>query len=442
MERWLQAGTEFAGRYLTEGVIGAGDRKVVYRAHDRVVNRTVALAILREGSQEHESVEREAQVMGLLSDSPHIVTVYDTGVCDGTGYIVSQHMAGGDLRSHCERIRARGDQLPMADVLRFGDEICQALAFVHEHRLIHRDVSPSNVWLDSEGRACLGDFDSAVSLDEQQPLDPASLVTTEGYMAPELAIGSYVDERSDLYSLGATLYELATGARPFSGDEDALTRPGELRSDLPSALDELVCRLLATSPSDRPDSVAAVRDSLAEIGITADLGSLLASGESDRLEFKSSLRYPHGAREQSAGDDRREVVRALQAGLEKAVAKAIAAFLNTDGGILLIGVNDEGRLLGIEHDFETLGSRKNLDGWSLAFQQTIANYLGRDASSCIALSFTRADDATVAVVRCEKRAKPTWLRDASGEALHIRFGTSSEALSPSQAATYIAERWS
>jgi serine/threonine protein kinase len=442
MDESLPSGTEFAGRYLIEDVIGAGDRKIVYRARDRVVSRTVALALLREGSPGHESVEREAQVMGLLSENPYIVTVYDTGEHDGTGFIVSQHMAGGDLRTYCAQIRARDEQVPVSDVLRFADEICQALSFVHEHRLIHRDVSPSNIWLDSTCRACLGDFDSVVSLDGQQPIDPSTLGTTEGYMAPELAIGTYVDERSDLYSLGATLYELATGERPDRTHEDSFQRPRELRAELPSGLDELICRLLSTLPDDRPESVAALRDSLAEITIAADLGSLVAAGESDRLEFKSSLRYPHGELPADlSSDERTQAARAMQKTLERDIAKAIAAFLNTEGGILLIGVNDEGCVLGIEHDFKTFHAKQNLDGWTLAFQQTITNYLGRDASGCVALSFVRASEATVAVVRCEKRMRPTWLRDSSAEFLHVRFGTSSAALSPSEAASYIAEHW-
>src|SRR5262249_32060689 len=180
--------------------------------------RDVALAVIRTDGLDAGAIARvhdEARAMARLGDHPHIVTVYDAGDDDGRPYIVSQYMAGGsvdDLLRAAEQHR-----LSVEDTLRIGRQMASALAHAHAGGVVHRDVKPSNVWLTSDGIAKLGDFGLArrsarVSAD-------GLLVGTVTYMAPEQALGRPLDARSDLYALGAMLYEMIAGRPPFLGDD-------------------------------------------------------------------------------------------------------------------------------------------------------------------------------------------------------------------------------
>src|SRR5208282_1673253 len=159
--------------------------------------------------------------------------------------------------------------------IRYADEICQALDYVHSHGIIYRDVKPSNVWLNENGAMKLGDFGLAYTTGQTHLTASGMMIGTAGYMAPEQALGQPLEPRSDLYSLGVTLYEILTGGPPFTGG-NALSVVSQhinapppamsiLRTDIPAALDTLVLKLLAKSPAARPASAAEVRAALRAI---------------------------------------------------------------------------------------------------------------------------------------------------------------------------------
>ena len=196
------------GRYRIERLLGRGGAKEVWLAHDAVLDRPVAVSRLRSpaaGSEERERVRREARLTARLGENPRIVTVHDA-VEDGDGLaIVARFMAGGSL---AERLAASPERrLPVAEVLRAGEELADALAHVHAHGVVHRDVKPDNAWLAADGSAALGDFGIALAPDE---LGAAGATGTPYYVAPEQARGERAGPAADLYALGATLYELLT----------------------------------------------------------------------------------------------------------------------------------------------------------------------------------------------------------------------------------------
>jgi len=288
-----------AGRYCVVRLLGEGARKRVYLVHDARLDRDVALALIKiEGLDDAglARIRREAQAMGRLGDHPHIVTVHDIGEEGAQPFIVSQYMAGGSIDDLLRR--AEGHRLPIAQCLRLGEELCQALDHAHARHVIHRDLKPGNVWLTAQGAAQLGDFGLAVAVDQPRLTVEGMMVGTVTYMPPEQALGRSVDARSDLYALGAMLYEMVTGRPPFLGD-DAVSiisqhmntppvAPSWHNPELPRALEALILRLLAKAPEDRPESAAAVRQALQAISATtggpaATAGAMPERNPLDRL---------------------------------------------------------------------------------------------------------------------------------------------------------------
>jgi class 3 adenylate cyclase len=260
--------------------LGEGGRKRVYLAHDAKLDRDVAVAVIKTEGLDADGltrVKREAQAMGRLGDHPHIVTVFDTGDESGQSYIVSQYMEGGDLDGMLRQ--AQDHRLPLDQALRTGQQVCRALEHAHARGIVHRDLKPGNIWLTQDGTAKIGDFGLAVALDRSRLTMEGMILGTVAYMAPEQALGRQSDARSDLYSLGCVLYETLTGRPPFLG-EDAVgvisqhinTPPLTTiwhNSSVPPTLDDLVMRLLAKVPEERPDSAAGVAAALAAIAAAA-----------------------------------------------------------------------------------------------------------------------------------------------------------------------------
>ncbi len=261
------------GRYVVRRFLGEGGKKRVYLAHDTRLDREVALSVIKtEGLDEagRLRVQREAQAMARLGDHPHVVTVFDIGEEGGDPYIVSQYMPGGDVEGLLAGTPDR--RLSITHAIRITDQICQALAHAHARGVVHRDVKPGNVWLAADGSAQLGDFGLAVAVDRSRLTTQGMMVGTAVYMAPEQAVGGRADARSDLYALGAMLYEMLTGRPPFLGDDTVaiisqhLNTPPLVPSwhnpEVPRTLETLVLDLLAKAPDERPPSAEAVRERL------------------------------------------------------------------------------------------------------------------------------------------------------------------------------------
>ncbi|HKP91019.1 MAG TPA: protein kinase [Thermoleophilaceae bacterium] len=261
------------GRYVVRGFLGEGGRKRVYLAHDTSLERDVAIALVKtEGLDDaaRERVRAEARAMARLGDHPAIVTVHDIGDEDGEPYIVSQYMAGGALERMLDQAPDR--RLDPDEAIRIADCVASALEHAHEKGVIHRDLKPANVWLAEDGTAKLGDFGLAFSLDRSRMTRTGTIVGTVAYMAPEQALGRGPDASSDLYSLGAMLYEMLTGRPPFAGDSAVSVisqhtsaepvAPSWHTPDVPRGLEEVVLRLLAKSPDERYPSATELREAL------------------------------------------------------------------------------------------------------------------------------------------------------------------------------------
>jgi eukaryotic-like serine/threonine-protein kinase len=260
--------TLFDGRYRIVRKLGSGGMANVYLAEDQELGRRVAIKILNDrhaGDEQFvERFRREAKNAAGLSHA-NIVSIYDRGeAAEGTYYIAMEYLDGRSLK---ELIVSRGPA-PIPIAIDYTRQILAALRFAHRNGVIHRDIKPHNILVDSEGRVKVTDFGIAraeqAGASAQQMTEAGSIIGTAQYLSPEQARGARVDATSDLYSLGIVLYELLTGTVPFSGEtpvEIAMKHlsaipdpPSDRRQDVPHALDMVVLRALAKDPRDRYQS--------------------------------------------------------------------------------------------------------------------------------------------------------------------------------------------
>jgi serine/threonine protein kinase/regulation of enolase protein 1 (concanavalin A-like superfamily) len=254
-------------RVLT--LLGEGGMGLVFLAEDSLLSRPVALKVIRPQIADTPGIAqrftREARATAAIKHD-HIVTIYQVGQERGVPFLAMEYLKGISLAHWLERGHS-----PSADVvLRIGREIAAGLSAAHRHGLIHRDIKPANIWLEApSGRVKILDFGMARSEREDVEITRSGTVMgTPAYMSPEQARGEPVGVGSDLFSLGCVMYRLCTGRLPFEGESvmavlTALSttmprHPRVWRSELPPALDELVMRLLAKAPADRPQSAEVV----------------------------------------------------------------------------------------------------------------------------------------------------------------------------------------
>jgi serine/threonine protein kinase/TolB-like protein/Tfp pilus assembly protein PilF len=272
------------GRYEVKEHLGGGGMGIVYKARDPELGRAVALKFLPPHLSGHPEVEerfaREAKAAASL-DHPHIATIYEigrakagtpeSGTAEGQRYIAMAYCEGETLKEKLER----EGPLPVEEALRYAEQIAGALAAAHEAGVVHRDVKPANVMVTGEGEVKLLDFGLARLAEATRLTEAGRQLGTISYMSPEQARGEEVGPAADVWALGALLYEMVAGERPFQGERRAAVlhavlreEPApltECRPDVPAALAQVAGRCLEKDPADRYGSAAALREDLGKV---------------------------------------------------------------------------------------------------------------------------------------------------------------------------------
>jgi len=266
----MRNGERLNDRYRIERLVGNGGMANVYRAYDEILNRDVAIKILRaEFSHDEQFIrrfEREAHAATSLNH-PNIVAVYDVGEEDDVFYIVMEYIDGMTLKSYCQ-----GRAIAVDEAVRIIGQICDAIEHAHAHRIIHRDIKPQNMLITEDGTVKVTDFGIAVAMSNATLTHTMSVLGSVHYFSPEQAKGKFADEKSDIYSLGAVLYELVSGRVPFEGEtpvavalkhlQDTPRRPSLLNPEVPQALENCIMQALSKAPHDRQASVAAFKEDM------------------------------------------------------------------------------------------------------------------------------------------------------------------------------------
>ena len=256
----LSPGTVLDGRYEILQLIGRGGMGAVYKAHDKELERFVALKLIRPDlARNPEMVRRFKLELILARQVTHrnVIRIFDLGQAGGIKFITMDFVDGHDLRA---LLKEKG-KFPPAEAARVMLQICRALEAAHGEHVIHRDLKPQNIMLDGKGRVYVMDFGIARSVHVPGMTQTGALIGTPEYMSPEQARGENLDQRSDIFSLGVIFYEILTGTKPYPSDiplatlwkrmQEPVTPPVKLEPSLPLALNEVVVKALQIEPENR-----------------------------------------------------------------------------------------------------------------------------------------------------------------------------------------------
>jgi tetratricopeptide (TPR) repeat protein len=288
-----RAGATLQSRYRLDAELGRGGMGTVYRGHDLLLDRAVAIKFLSEtglGTEGRARLRIEARAVAKL-DHPNIVRVYDAGEADDVPFVVMQLVEGSSLQA-----RPHAD---LSEVLSIARQICAALEHAHAHGIVHRDLKPDNILILADGQPKLMDFGVARSVSSSLTTD-GTIVGTAFYLSPEQALGRPIDGRTDLYALGVMLYQLVTGQLPFTGDDSLMVisqhlhapvlSPRALRPDIPPALESIILKLLAKEPENRFASAREVATALSQAEVSAPLAPDPGPEATEAVEVLEHLR--------------------------------------------------------------------------------------------------------------------------------------------------------
>lgn len=253
-------GKTFDDRYQIIGNIGSGGMANVFLAKDLILDREVAVKVLRFDFQNDQNAIRRFQREALAATElvhPNIVSVYDVGEENNQQYLVMEFVKGMDLKRYIQT------QSPIAyeKVVDIMDQILSAVTLAHEHRIIHRDLKPQNILINEEGVVKITDFGIAIALSETSITQTNSMLGSVHYLSPEQARGSMATSQSDIYAMGIILFEMLTGSVPFDGEsavtialkhfQDEIPSVHQFDGAIPQALENVVLKATAKNPEDR-----------------------------------------------------------------------------------------------------------------------------------------------------------------------------------------------
>jgi serine/threonine-protein kinase len=277
MEGGVAPGMTFANRYEVKELLGAGGMGLVFRAMDTELGEVIALKTLKKEmlDQDPNALERFKSEIRLARRISHrnVVRTHDLGEHSGSYFITMEYVEGRSLK---ELIRERG-RLPVPVTLTVGKQLCRALEVAHAAGVIHRDIKPQNMVVQSDGVLKVMDFGIARLASGHGSMTHAGMIVgTPEYMSPEQLMGDELDGRADIYAVGCVLYECLVGNTPITADtpitiiakvmEETPRAPHTAYADIPVALSELVMACLAKKAADRPASALEVHDRLEALG--------------------------------------------------------------------------------------------------------------------------------------------------------------------------------
>lgn len=256
----IEIGKKLSGRYKILGNIGSGGMANVFLAHDLILDRDVAIKVLRFDFQNDQAAIRRFQREALAATElvhPNIVSVYDVGEEDGMQYLVMEYVKGMDLKRYIQT----HFPIPFTTVVDIMEQILSAISLAHDHRIIHRDLKPQNILMDENGVVKITDFGIAIALSETSITQTNTMLGSVHYLSPEQARGSMATNQSDIYAMGIILYEMLTGNVPFDGEsavtialkhfQDEIPSVKELNPAIPQSLENVVLHATAKDPADR-----------------------------------------------------------------------------------------------------------------------------------------------------------------------------------------------
>lgn len=272
-------GKVFGNRYELINKIGSGGMAIVYKAKDILLNRLVAVKILREEFKENEDFIRrfniESQASASLSHQ-NIAQIYDVGEEEGMHYIVMEYLEGKTLKQY---MNEKGGRLSWREASNFSMQICRALEHAHSKHVVHRDIKPQNIIITDGNKLKVADFGIARAANNSTTVNTA--VGSAHYLSPEQARGGYTDHRSDIYSLGVVMYEMFTGSLPFDGENDLSVvmkhlqqeapLPSSINPDIPEGIEAIIVRAMTKEQRLRYESASEILEDLVMVYQTPNI---------------------------------------------------------------------------------------------------------------------------------------------------------------------------